>query len=131
MSGWGGYRPGGGRPKGSQSANVKARKAAQREIVHKVVQQFQIDHPDAFPGDAVSLLQCIYRDAALPLEVRIDAAKAVARFERPQLAAVMTNDASNISPLGAVLVPYKSLAQSEVSSMVIDAAVEVPSGSDD
>ena len=120
MSGWGGYRPGGGRPKGSQSANTKARRAAPREIVTKVVQQFQIDHPDAFPGDAVSLLQCIYRDAALPLEVRIDAAKAVARFERPQLAAVMTNDASNISPLGAVVVPHKFLS----GPAVIDAAVE-------
>ena len=54
----------------------------------------------------MSLMQCIYRDASLPLEIRLDAAKA-ARFERPALAAVMTNDASNISPLGAVLVPYK------------------------
>jgi hypothetical protein len=119
-SGWGGYRQGGGRPKGSQSETVKARRAVQRDLVAKVVKQFQIDHPDAFQGDAVSLMQCVYRDASLPLDVRIDAAKAVARFERPQLAAVMTSDASNISPLGAVLVPYKSL-------VVIDAAIAASS----
>jgi hypothetical protein len=74
----------------------------------------------------VSLMQCIYRDASLPLEIRLDAASKAARFERPALAAVMTNDASNVSPLGAVLVPYKSLVPSEAgSTMVIDAAGDV------
>ena len=50
-----------GRPRGSRNPNTKAR----REAVKQVIQQFQIDHPNAFPGDAVSLMQCIYRDVAL------------------------------------------------------------------
>jgi hypothetical protein len=122
MSEWGGRRDGAGRPRGSRNAHTKAR----REAAKQIVQQFQINHPDAFPGDAVSLMQCIYRDASLPLEIRLDAASKAARFERPALAAVMTNDASKISPLGAVLVPYKSLVPSEAgSTMVIDAADDV------
>jgi hypothetical protein len=127
MSEWGGRRDGAGRPRGSRNSNTKARHEAAKQIV----QQFLSDHPDAFPGDAVSLMQCIYRDASLPLEIRLDAASKAARFERPALAAVLSTDASTISPLGAVLVPYKSLARSEVSPMVVGAAVEGPSGSDD
>ena len=55
-------------------------------------------------------MQCIYRDASIPLEIRLDAASKGGCFERPALPAVMTNDASNISPLGGVLVPYKSVS---------------------
>ena len=89
----GGRRDGAGRPRGSRNPNTKAR----REAAQQIVQRFQIDHPDAFPGDAVSLMQCIYRDASLPLEIRLDAASKAARFERPALAAVMTNDASGVT----------------------------------
>jgi hypothetical protein len=85
---WGGRREGAGRPRGSRNANVKAR----REASQQIVRQFQIDHPDAFTGDAVALMQCIYRDASLPLEIRLDAASKAARFERPALAATLTRD---------------------------------------
>jgi hypothetical protein len=88
MSTWGGHREGAGRPRGSQSPNTKARREAARQIV----QRFEIDHPNAFPGDAVSLLQCVYRNPDVPLEVRIDAASKAARFERPALAATLTRD---------------------------------------
>jgi hypothetical protein len=82
-----------GRPRGSRNPNTKTR----REAAQQIVQRFQIDHPDAFPGDAVSLMQCIYCDASLPVEIRLDAASKAARFERPALAAVMTNDASGVT----------------------------------
>jgi hypothetical protein len=65
---------------------------ARREAARQVVAQFQVDHPDAFPGDAVSLLQCVYKNPDLPLEVRIDAASKACRFERPALAATLVRD---------------------------------------
>ena len=61
--------------------------------MRELVSRFEIEHPDAFPGDAVSLLQCIYRDQSLQLDVRIDAAGKAARFERPALAATLTASA--------------------------------------
>src|SRR5215469_2194476 len=88
MSEWGGRRSGAGRPRGSRNPNTKAR----REASQQIARQFQIDNPDAFPGDAVSLMQCIYRDPNQDLAVRLDAAKAAARFERPALAATLTKD---------------------------------------
>jgi hypothetical protein len=65
MSEWGGRRSGAGRPRGSRNPNTRAR----REASQQIARQFQIDHPDAFPGDAVSLMQCIYRDPTQELAV--------------------------------------------------------------
>jgi hypothetical protein len=42
--------------------------------------------PEGFAGNAHGLLVAIYKDAARPIEVRLDAAKAAVRFERPVLA---------------------------------------------
>ena len=44
--------------------------------------------PGAFEGDAVALMQAIYRDPAFSMEQRLDAAAKAARFERPTLAAI-------------------------------------------
>jgi hypothetical protein len=56
--------------------------------------QFQIDHPNAFPGDSIDFLRCIYRNPDLDLAVRIDAAGKAARYERPTLAAVAVREIS-------------------------------------
>jgi hypothetical protein len=44
--------------------------------------------PDAFAGDAHMLLQAVYKDRSNPVQLRIDAAKAAIKFEKPALAAV-------------------------------------------
>jgi hypothetical protein len=49
--------------------------------------------PGAFEGDAHALLMAIYKDPAQPTELRLDAAKAAIRFEKPALAST-TVDAS-------------------------------------
>jgi hypothetical protein len=41
------------------------------------------DPEPAFNGDALALLQSVYRDPAVPLDVRVACANAAARFERP------------------------------------------------
>src|SRR5689334_20372416 len=84
----GGSRPGAGRPRGSEGAATKSRRAAKLELSRKVAVQFQLDHPNAFPGDSLDFLRCIYKNPDLDLAVRMDAAGRAARFERPTLAAV-------------------------------------------
>jgi hypothetical protein len=44
--------------------------------------------PDAFAGDAHMLLQTVYKDQSNPVQLRVDAAKAAIKFEKPALAAV-------------------------------------------
>ena len=43
---------------------------------------------NAFEGDAHSLLIAIYKDESRPIELRLEAAKAAIRFEKPALAAL-------------------------------------------
>jgi hypothetical protein len=43
--------------------------------------------PDAFDGDGHALLVAIYKDPSHPIQLRLDAAKAAIRYERPRLAA--------------------------------------------
>jgi hypothetical protein len=46
---------------------------------------------NAFEGDAHSLLIAVYKDESHPIELRLEAAKAAIRFEKPALAAVDTH----------------------------------------
>jgi hypothetical protein len=43
---------------------------------------------NAFEGDAHSLLIAVYKDQSQPIELRLEAAKAAIRFEKPALAAL-------------------------------------------
>ena len=88
MSNWGGRREGAGRPKGTQNGNTMARREASREVL----QRFDLEHPEAFQGNALALLQMIYRTQTLPLEVRLDAASKAIRFETPALGATLVRD---------------------------------------
>jgi hypothetical protein len=88
----GGRRHGAGRPKGAESANTKAR----REAIKLAVAKFEATTPGVFDGDGVALMQLIYRDPNQDIALRLDAAKAAARFERPQLSAAIVKD---ITPL--------------------------------
>ena len=45
-----------------------------------------LDEP--FDGDALTLLQLTYRDGAHPIELRLEAAKAAIRYEKPALASI-------------------------------------------
>jgi hypothetical protein len=82
-----------GRKTGGRKAGVpNKRTAAKNAALQAVVAKFEEAVPTAFEGDAVALMQLIYRDPALPIELRLDAAKSSARFERPALGAIMTKD---------------------------------------
>ena len=51
--------------------------------------------PRAFDGDALALLQLIYKDGTQPIDMRLHAARAAIAYERPRLAAVTFDDAPN------------------------------------
>jgi hypothetical protein len=44
--------------------------------------------PEAFDGDAHALLMAVYTDTRLPIELRLDAAKAAVPYEKARLASV-------------------------------------------
>jgi hypothetical protein len=84
----GGKREGAGRPLGAKNRRTAAVEAAMQSVAAK----FLAEVPQAFDGDGVAYLQTVYRDPALPVDVRIDAAAKAARYERPALAATLTRD---------------------------------------
>jgi hypothetical protein len=53
----------------------------------------------AFEGDALALLRSVYRDATLPLDVRVACANAAVRFERPIAAQPATTAEQATLPL--------------------------------
>lgn len=71
-----------GRPKGARNkrteAVIEAAEAAAAQIAEAL--------PGAFDGDAHALLMLVYKDPAHEWPLRIDAAKAAIRFEKPALA---------------------------------------------
>jgi hypothetical protein len=75
----------GGRRKGTKNRKTVLLEAKGREAFAKVL------GADAFDGDAHSLLIAVYKDQSHPIELRLEAAKAAIRFEKPALAAVDTH----------------------------------------
>jgi hypothetical protein len=74
------------------------RTVAVETAMQVVAAKFKDEVPAAFDGDGVAYLQTVYRDPALPVDVRIDAAAKAARYERPTLAATLTRDITPIPP---------------------------------
>jgi hypothetical protein len=72
----------GGRKKGSRNKKTVLLEEKGREALAKAL------GPHAFDGDAHSLLIAIYKDEPHPIELRLEAAKAAIRFEKPALAAL-------------------------------------------
>ena len=84
----GGAKPGerrGGRQKGTPNAKTAKLEKAQQAAAQRIGDAIG---EDAFKGDSWELLCAIYKDQRLPLDVRLDAAKAAISFERNRLSAV-------------------------------------------
>ncbi|NPD66056.1 hypothetical protein HN018_19545 [Lichenicola cladoniae] len=63
------------------------RTAAREKAMSEVAQKIQdVLGDEAFTGDAHAFLVAIYKDPTRDMELRIDAAKAAVRFEKPALA---------------------------------------------
>lgn len=70
-----------GRPPGAQNKLTVERMAKVEEAAQAISEAL----PNAFTGDAHTLLMLVYKDANQAMNVRIDAAKAAIGFEKPRL----------------------------------------------
>jgi len=80
-----------GRPKGAKNKRTAKREAA----LQAAAEQIGAAIPEPFQGDAHAYLMLIYKDPAQETAVRIDAAKAALPYEKPRLAPVEPQRASD------------------------------------
>ena len=80
----GGARPGAGRPSGQPNKRTQAVADAVKQAAATLAEVI----PGAFDGDAHAYLMAIYKDPSVPRELRIDAAKAAVRYEKPALSSM-------------------------------------------
>ena len=85
MSG-GGSKP--GERRGGRSVGIANKRTVEREqALTDAARMIESTLPDAFAGNAHAVLMAIYKDPRQPIELRLDAAKAAIRYEKPALAA--------------------------------------------
>jgi hypothetical protein len=96
----------GGRVKGTPNKRTAETKAA----IKAVVAEFEAAVPSAFDGDALAFMQILYRDPAQPIELRLDAAKSAAKFERPAPSAVAVQQTPKARIDLSMLSPIRSAA---------------------
>jgi hypothetical protein len=82
---------------GSRAGTRNRRTLAVEAIVERTAAQIAETIPGAFAGDAHSLLMWVYKDPANPLQIRVDAAKAAAPYEKPRLNAVTMDGSLDLS----------------------------------
>jgi hypothetical protein len=92
-----------GRPKGAKNKRTAEREAATKEIAAQIEKSVG----GAFEGDALAYLMSVYKDPLKPENLRIDAAKAAIRYERPALAPVAQAPESDFVPLAERLAYYE------------------------
>src|ERR1700722_9208981 len=101
-----------GRPKGSKNKRTAEREAATQEMATRIGKAVG----GAFEGDAHAYLTSVYKDPSKPENVRIDAAKAAIRYERPALAPVEQGGPErNSNPLADRIEFYEREEQIEAS----------------
>ena len=76
-----------GRPKGQKNKRTAEREEAMAEASRSIAATL----PNAFEGDAHALLMAVYKDPSNDIDLRVDAAKAAIRYERPALANIESN----------------------------------------
>lgn len=73
-----------GRPPGAKSQHTEKRERAVQQAADAIAHVI----PDAFEGDAHAYLMAVYKDPRNPADLRLDAAKAAIRYEKPALSSV-------------------------------------------
>jgi hypothetical protein len=73
-----------GRPPGAKNKRTVAVEAAAKVVAAAISESL----PESFAGDAHALLMTVYKDPSQDMELRLDAAKAAIRYEKPALAAI-------------------------------------------
>jgi hypothetical protein len=108
----GGSRAGAGRPAGAKSKRTAQREAAVQEAAQKISEIM----PGAFEGDAHAFLMAVYKDPKQEPKLRVSAAVAAIRYEKPALASVeVSGDKEN---------PLHSITR--IETVVIDLGSSCP-----
>jgi hypothetical protein len=81
-----------GRPPGAKNRRTEEREAATAEAAAQIEQALG----DAFQGDAHALLMAVYKNPANELPLRVDAAKAAIRYEKPALSSIDAKVDANV-----------------------------------
>ncbi len=127
----GNYKAGPGRPPGRKNNKTLALEEAARQAAASV--------DGAFEGDAHAFLTAVYRDPAVPLEIRITAAGRALRVEKPALSASHSVSEVHVNLATRLEAARKRVAEMrrgrfgeeigavpEEAGLVIDASVEEP-----
>jgi hypothetical protein len=80
----------GGRKAGVPNRRKGEVRAAIKAVVKKAVTKVEAATPGLFDGDSVDFLRMLYQDPNQSMSLRLSAAVAASKFERPQLAAIAT-----------------------------------------
>lgn len=103
-----------GRKTGGRQVGTPNKRTAQRD---QAVQQAAVTAgdliPEAFAGDAHALLMFVYKDPSVALSLRIDAARAAIRHEKPTLSSVDMNASIRRSPSSFADAELAALAGSD------------------
>jgi hypothetical protein len=89
----------GGRKAGTPNKKSKQMKEAVQRLLEDADRALAEKGLKLFEGDAHGLLKMVYKHPELDLAMRVDAAKAAARFEKPSLAATAVDLAVSSAPI--------------------------------
>lgn len=74
-----------GRPKGSKNRHTVEREEKVEKTAAEIADALGLQ---GFDGDAHALLMLVYKNAEIPMDLRLDAAKAAIGYEKPKLSSV-------------------------------------------
>lgn len=77
-----------GRPRGRPAGARNRRTEAVEQYAREAAAAIEAALPEAFQGDAHAFLMTVYKDPSHDMAMRIDAAKAAVKFEKPALSSV-------------------------------------------
>ncbi len=84
-----------GNPKGRPKGAKNKRTAAREKAVSAVSSALSNVIDGAFHGDAHALLMAVYKDPKNQMDLRVDAAKAAIRYEKPALSSTSLKNADD------------------------------------
>jgi hypothetical protein len=99
-----------GNPGKPRNAAPISRRRARKMAAAAIVAEASGAHAPDFDGDALAYLQAVYTGRVKPDALRMSAAIAATKFEKPSLSASLTATVGNSSattPLGIVMLPVK------------------------
>ena len=110
----------GGRKKGVKNRRTQRIESAAKRLLDDAKEFLGEKGAKLFDGDAHALLVLTYKNPELPLDIRLDAAKAAIRFEK----AVLTSSSVDLS---VKAVRADQLTDDELAAIAVSGAKQLPS----